>query len=124
MATLTLTKLFINLMQTGAAVSAQSADRSRKHSIDGKVRTFAGGRQRSIAIAGERTEFPFTLVYVPEADITTLRSWINQTVELRDHRGQRYVGTFYELNVDEIKDVLGSYYVKSILYTVTYTEGV
>lgn len=125
MATLTLTKIFINLLSTGAAVSAYSGDeRERGHDMAGEVRGYAGGRQRSITTYGERGRFSFTLIEVPDADIVTLRSWIGQGVQVRDHRGQTFYGVYHGLELAEVKALPGHYHVAIALRTITYNEAV
>lgn len=123
-ATLNLTKVWVNLLATGATVSAQSGpDRGRQHDQAGEVRTYAGGRQRSITTAGERGQFTVTLVDVSLTTVELLRGWIGQPVQLRDHRGQRFFGVFYAVNVIEAKDPV--YYNVAIdLRTLTVAEGV
>ena len=124
MATLMLTKLWINEMSTGLSVAAQSKDRERTTSVAGKVETFADGRQRSIVTVGEVVVIPFTLVLVTMAQIDQLRAWYGKTTQWRDHRGQRYVGTFYELKITEYIDNIGFYDAASTFYGVTFVDGV
>jgi len=93
------------------------------HGMEGGVQTFASGRQRSISHVGERGQFGFTLVDVTEAQITLLREWKGKTVSVRDHRGQRYVGSYYEINVDEDKSNITLYNAAIVLSFVTYEEG-
>lgn len=125
MATLTLTKVWINRQDTGEAISAQSLPtRSRSHSDDGEVRTYAGGRQRAILRAGERGQFDFTLVRVSATTVDTLRLWKGLPVQVRDHRGQRFWGIFLEVPVIELRDEVAFYNVPLSLRIITVTEGV
>jgi len=102
MATLTLSKIFVNLIDTGEAVSGNSdPSRTQQHDMDGEVRTYAGGRQRSITREGVRGSFGFTLLQLTKANVDTLTSWIGQTVQVRDHRGQRFHGVYYAIAVGE-----------------------
>ena len=85
--TLSLTKLWINLLSSGAAVSAYSNDRSGAFTNIGEVKQMAGGRQRGISVVGEAGVYQFTLVDVPIADVDTLRLWKGQTVQVRQQPG-------------------------------------
>jgi hypothetical protein len=124
MATLALTKLWINLLVNGAAVSAQSDPRrARQHAQTGEVRTYAGGRQRSVTTVGERGVFSFTLVDVSMVTVELLRLWVGQVVQVRDHRGQRFFGVFYTVAPVEEKDP-ALYSLPLELHVVTTTEGV
>jgi len=123
MATLILTRCWVNRLATGDAVSAQSApDRSRRHEMDGEVRTFAGGRQRSITSLGERGAFSFVLVDVSLTTVDLLRTWIGQPVQVRDHRGQRFFGVFYTVSPVEAKEPT-LYHVPISLRVITVAEG-
>lgn len=125
MATLNLTKVWVNRLDTGEAVSAQSdRKRAREHSMAGDVRTYAGGRQRAISQEGERGTFDVTLVRVTPADIETLRAWQGIPVQVRDHRGQRFVGVFFAVPVVEQRDDVNAYDVPLSLRIVTVVEGV
>lgn len=123
MTTLTLTKLWINRMDTGEAFSAYSSERSRAHSVEGEVRTYAGGRQRAVYVAGERGEFPFKLINLTAAEVEIVRGWTGLTVQIRDHRGQRFFGAYFEVAVEEVKAPV-VYNVQATLRVLTVTEGV
>ena len=104
MATLTLTRCWLNLVATGAAVTAASAPgRAVGVSQDGEVRTFAGGRQRAIVRAGVHGQYDVVLRLVPRADITTLTSWMGLPVQVRDNLGRLYVGVFLAVPETERK---------------------
>jgi hypothetical protein len=119
---LTLSKLWINRLDNGQAVSAQSAGRGRSHDQAGDVRTYAGGRQRAVTIAGERGTFTFRLADVTLPTVELLRSWVGLDVQVRDHRGQRFFGVFFGVTVVEHKDP-SLYEVAIVLRTVTVVEG-
>lgn len=124
MATLLLTKIFVNLMSSGEFVAAYSqVGRGYSTSVEGRVDTFGGGRQRAIAVEGERTAYPFTLVDVTPADVDTLRGWKGQTVCVRDNRGRRFFGVFHELSPVEVRDQ-DLYNVPIALQGVSTEEGV
>jgi hypothetical protein len=102
MATLTLTKVFVNLLATGASVSAQSGQgREQDYGMAGQVRTYGGGRQRAVSTFGETTDYAFMLRNVPPADLATLRLWKGETVVVRNHKGEKYYGTYFELKAVE-----------------------
>lgn len=126
MPTLTLTAVWINLVASGEDVSAASDDsRSREYSATGEVRTYGEGRQRSVSSEGERGSFTFTLVDVTEDQITTLREWAGQLVQVRDYRGRRFFGTYYAVQVGEprVLRAAGTYTAGIALQFLTYTEG-
>jgi hypothetical protein len=122
-ATLALSKIWINRMDGGAAVSAQSSGRARAHDMNGEVRTYAGGRQRSRTVAGERGQFTFRLEDVSLTTVDLLRTWSGRDVQVRDHRGQRFFGVFFGVNIIERKEP-AFYVVELMLRTVTVVEGV
>ena len=124
MAQLNLTKVWINQLADGAAISAQSAvQRARGHDVAGEVRTYAGGRQRAISTAGERGKFTFAMVDVSLATVEALRGWITHPVQVRDHRGQRFFGVYFAVAVLEARDP-AFYNVAIELQTTTTVEGV
>lgn len=123
MATLTLTRVWVNRLDTGDAVSAQSAvGRTREHSLAGAVRGYAGGRQRAVVQAGERGKFELTLRFLPATTVELLRSWIGVPVQIRDHRGQRFSGVFFAVPIVEHRSPL-DYDVALALQTITVTDG-
>lgn len=125
MATLTLNRLWINLIATGDSVDAYTApDRPAVYEQAGEVRTFAGGRQRSITMEGERGTFSFVLQDVVRADITTLRSWQGLTVQVRDNRGRLFNGVYFGLSENERFNEPTLYQVAITLNVVSQDEGV
>lgn len=119
-----LTKVWINRLDTGAAVSAQSdIQRARSHSVEGEVSTWAGGRQRATMVQGERGQFNVTLVMVSLSTVDTLRSWVGTPVQVRDARGQKFLGTFFVVPIKERREV-DLYDVDLSVSTLTVTEGV
>jgi hypothetical protein len=94
MASLLLTRVWVNLLATGAAVAAQSTERSREYKKKVEVRTYAGGRQRAVTADGAPTQFAFTLRLLTWTQVETLISWIGLPVQVRDHRGTRYFAVF------------------------------
>lgn len=124
MTTLTLTKLFVNLLSTGAFVAAQSDSRSAQYTNAGEVKQLAGERLRSVTVAGERGTFSFVLLDVPVADVDTLRSWKGQTVQVRDDRGRVFFGVYHEVTPTDVRDKKTQYNVAIALKTVTVDPGV
>ncbi|MEV4197008.1 hypothetical protein [Micromonospora globbae] len=128
MATLNLDRVWINRLDTGEAVAAQSWDRSQSYEKDGEVRTYAGGRQRAISAEGERGTFAFTLRKLPLSAVELLRSWKGLAVQVRDHRGQRWTGVYFTVTPLEplVPPGPGPYWydVALTLRTVTAVEGV
>ncbi len=96
MVALSLDRTFVNLVSTGQAVQAYTGrGRTREYYTDGSVQAFAGGRFRSISTEGVGGKQTFMLRDVSSADIETLKSWIGETVLVRDNRGRRMFGTYY-----------------------------
>lgn len=124
MATLTLTKLWINVLATGEAVSGFSLDRGEELDMDGGVRTYAGGRRRAYTTPGDIGTFGFTLRHMTKADVDTLKLWRGILVQVRDHRGQRFVGVYRKVKPDEVKSDINLYDVSMTLETVSFVEGV
>lgn len=123
MVAITLDRTFVNLVATGAVIQAYTGrGRSRNYRTDGAVQAFAGGRYRSIALEGVAGQQTFMLRDVSTADIDTLKSWIGETVLVRDNRGRRMFGTYYEVGYqDRMLD--GYYDVTLNVVEVTYNEG-
>lgn len=97
MTTLVLTSVWLNRMDTGEGISVPSAGRTRQTGVEGRVTTAAGGRRRAISQAGQLQTYAFTLLSITHTTMVKLESWLGIAVQLRDHRGQRFVGTFFEL---------------------------
>lgn len=68
----------------------------------GEVRTYANGRRRHVARAGrQRTVTVQAEVLRNRVLLHSLRSWEGQTVLLRDPRGRKVYGVFFDLEIDE-----------------------
>lgn len=125
MATLNLTRVFINLYATGAAVSAVSAPgRSESYQVAGETRMYAGGRRRSMTQQGELGSYSVTLLQVPRVDVETLRGWKGQVVQVRDHKGRLFTGTFFVVAIAEYRDTATVFDVAIALDTLTVAVGV
>lgn len=124
MATVILPKVFVTLVSTGEDISGYSArDRSQEHEMTGEVRQYAGGNKRAVTSEGVMSTFGFTLRDMSLADIVTLKSWIGLTVQVRDHRGQRFFGTYFKVTPIEHSEI-ADYDVAITLNVVSYNEEV
>lgn len=124
MATLTLGKGFVNLVATGQAVSGyMDPDRGEDYEVPGEVRTYAGGRRRSITAAGEAGTYRPVFRNVPRTTVETLRTWQGQLVQVRDNVGRRFVGVYHGVTPTEIRGA-GTWDVGFTLTVVTAPEGV
>ena len=126
MAILLLDKVWINLVATGEGVAGHSVyGRDAGFVATGEVRTFAGGRRRSISQVGEAGTYSCTLRFMTQTQIETLQSWARRTVQVRDNLGRKFFGVYYDVNPKEIAKGLGAQYdVPIVVNVVTYTEGV
>jgi hypothetical protein len=123
MATLILKRAWLNLCSTGVAIAAPTTGRSQVWSNEGETRTYAGGHQRSITQEGERGRFAFTMRLLTLDQIETLKTWKGQTVQFRDHRGQRLFGVFRQVTPVELTPP--TLYDAAIeIQLVTYNEEV
>ena len=86
---------------SGESVAAGSTDRASESSVEGEVRTYAGGRQRSVTTVGLRQEYGFTLRDVVLADLTKLESWAGSTVQVRNNFAQRFIGVYFKVGASE-----------------------
>ncbi|MFC0504216.1 hypothetical protein [Micromonospora costi] len=123
MAVINLDRVWINLMSTGEAVAAFSADRARRVSVQGENRTYGGGRRRAITQEGHTDVITFTLRRVTTAQRDQLRDWLGRDVMYRDYRGQRIVGTLFDLDIREYKAERDLYDLATTLNGVTWVEG-
>ncbi len=124
MVAIELGKTFVNLVSTGALVAAYTGrGRTRAKSQEGSVERFAGGRFRSISTEGVAGSQTFTLRDVSPADLATLEGWIGELVLVRDNRGRRMFGTYYQVNYADRPNE--NYYdVELNVLEVSYNEGV
>jgi hypothetical protein len=124
MTTLTLTKLWINRLDTGEAIAAQTGrERSQQFGVDLTVRQYAAGRRRAVAVEGEAGELNWRVIAVSRTLKDQLRSWSGLAVQVRDHRGQKFYGVFAGVAVSEYMRP-DLYAVSFTLQTVSFTEGV
>jgi hypothetical protein len=124
-ATLTLNAIWINLATTGASVSGYRNDGDADTAeMTGRVATYAGGRQRGVTSEGVAQTWPFTLRGVTTANTLTLRSWLGQTVLVRDNRGRKMWGVLMSAPRTPWKEQLDQYDVEVALRLVSVVEGV
>jgi hypothetical protein len=120
-----LTKLWVNLLSTGESVSAYGQiGRTSEFSIDGDVVTYAGGRQRGESVDGERSTYTFTLQDCTLAQRDRLRLWFGLPVIVRDHRGQAFYCTYFQINLNERTYELDLYEITITVQGVTVAQGV
>lgn len=125
MATVTLTKVFINLLSTGEAVSAMSQrDRTVTYGKRGDVRVYAGGRLRAVTLEGAPNTFSFVLQDVVRADIDKLRAWAGLPVQVRDNRGRVWTGVYFDVPENERFNEPTLYTVPIVLNGVTEVEEI
>jgi hypothetical protein len=123
MATLTLTKLWVNRMTTGEAVSAQHLPGADDTAImSGRVATYSGGRQRAVSQEGIAGTWSVVMVQVSYADTEKLRSWMGETVLVRDGRGRKLWGVVLEVPRSPWKEQLDTYDVTMTVQLVTVDE--
>lgn len=122
MVAITLDRTYVNLVSTGALVAAYTG-RGRSHTYQsaGAVQPFAGGRFRSITTEGVSGTQTFMLRDVTDTQLATLQSWIGETVLVRDNRGRRMFGTYYEVAYSD-GNTFGYYDVQLSVSEVTYNE--
>ncbi len=125
-----LTKMWLTNVVSMESVGAQTApDREQTHSVQGEIRTYAGGRQRAVGSIGAAGTWKFTLVELTLAQVSLLRAWMESgvTVFTRDHRAQSMYGTFFELSIHENAAqtyAFATYSADITLQRVDVTEGV
>ena len=123
MALITLTKLWINLAETGESVAAQSNSRTANRSSEGDVRQYAGGRQRAVTTVGLQGKYAFTLVRISFAQLRKLEEWVGQTVCVRDNRGNKFFGVYFSVPWEEPDREPDEYNCTISLEEVTFVEG-
>lgn len=122
--TLNLQRLWLNRTDTGQGISAASdRDRSTGYAIAGEVRTYASGRRRAVAVAGVEVDVSRTFVALDNPTKEQLITWLGVHCQLRDHRGNKWFGVFFKVDVGEY--MLPTLYQATVTLLVTTTvEGV
>ncbi len=124
MTVLVLDRVWINRLDTGEAISARTdPDRTQTFERGLDVREYANGRMRAVSTGGERGEIPLRIVAIDQATKDLLRTWAGLAVQVRDHRGQRWFGTFKGVSVGEYAEP-GLYSAGFALQLLTVVEGV
>jgi hypothetical protein len=129
---LQLTKLWLTSVLSGESHGWYTdPERDQSYSTKGEIRTYAGGRQRAIGSVGVAGSWKFTLVEMSLADTVILRTWLDAgvTVFARDHRGQSMYGTFFGVDLSEIRAMTYNspqnlYRASITLQAVDVVEGV
>lgn len=92
----TLSRCWIALasdLSSSIQIDADSIDEAP--TMTGQVRTYAGGRQRSIVRAGIANQVTLKATLVDPATLSTLTSWLGQTMLLRTPFGDRWWVTLF-----------------------------
>lgn len=123
MVMLTLTKTWINKFTTGAAVTGyRSGDDTDMQEMTGRIAAYAGGRQRAVTSEGVAGAWSFMLRQVSVTDTEILRTWLGQTVLVRDNRGRRMYGVLLAAPRTPWKEALDTYDVEVTVRQVTVAE--
>ncbi|MEV0881760.1 hypothetical protein AB0I85_28510 [Micromonospora echinofusca] len=103
MATVALTKLWINHLATGAAIAAHTAPgRTRRLTTPGEVRTYGSSTRRPVAAPAIRDHtYTFTLRDITTTTHDTLAAWIGQPVQIRNDRGLLLHAVYYGIDTAE-----------------------
>lgn len=124
MATLTLDRVWINRLDTGEAFSGYSIpNKTLSLRMDGQVRSYAGGRRRSMSTGGVGGVWPVAFRLQTLTTLVTLEDWFGVPVQVRDNRGQLRNGVYFELSITELHEPL-YYDIGLDLQLVTVSEGV
>lgn len=123
MATLTLNKSWLNLLDTGVGISFYTLkEKSLTRSVKGEVRQYAAGNQVAIAAKGVKGAFSFSIARLTQTDVDVLDTWLSQAVIYRDTRSRALFGVFFDYNVTDNSNP--RYFTVSIVINqVTYVEG-
>lgn len=123
MVMVTLGKTYVNLVATGELITGYTGKgRTRAKSQEGSAQKFAGGRFRSISVEGVAGEQTFVLRDLTYANIQTLETWIGQLVLIRDNRGRRMFGVYYDVGYTDGPNE--NYYDVTLnVKEITYNEG-
>jgi hypothetical protein len=126
MTVLVLDKLWLNRLDTGEAIAAISSptDRSQQFAKQVTVHEYASGRLRAISTGtASRGQLVYRLMNIDYATKEKLISWAGVAVQVRDYRGQKWFGTFSDVDVTEYEQP-GQYTAGFTLTTITVVEGV
>lgn len=129
MATVTLTQLWLFDVVSQDSINCYTdPSRSQSFATAGAIRTYAAGRQRAVGTIGMAGQWSYTLVELTLTTLTKLKTWLSGgiTVLARDHRGQSFYATFFQVDVDEkIGQGASAVYTAKITFNlVDVVEGV
>ena len=97
MTTVNLTAVWIQDAQALAtAVQVHATAITETPSVDGSVRSYANGRQRSVARSARPRQVAMSFTLVSSADAATLAGWAGRTVLLRDPFGFKMYAVYYD----------------------------
>jgi hypothetical protein len=125
-----LVKFWVTNTVTQEQISAYSMpDRKRGSSVTGEVRRYAGGRMRAVGIQGKSSTWAVSLAELSLSQVETLELWMTQgiTILARDNHGVGMYGTFFGVDIDEMRAInySTSVYTASIdIQRVDVVEGV
>jgi hypothetical protein len=124
MTILVLNKLWLDRFDTGESIAGASGrDRGTSVAVSGEVRTYANGRRRAITAVGARGSVTRRMVQLDYATKEKLISWLGANMQMRDHRGNKWFGVFFAVEITEY--MRPDLYAASItLETTTTVEGV
>ncbi len=125
MVMLTLDKTWITNHGTGDTVAGnRDTDDGDEFSVASRVQQYAGGRRRAITTEGVAGQWKVSIRGMTTADTEKLRTWLGQTVLVRDNRGRRMYGLLSRVPRATWKEQLDLYDVEVAIELVTVNESV
>ena len=102
MTILLLDRLWLNRLDTGETIAGASGrEPSSSYSMEGQVRTYASGRRRAITTEGLKTEVTRSMIALSFDTKELLVTWLGASIQMRDYRGNKWFGVFFEVAVGE-----------------------
>lgn len=124
MAAVALSAVWIQDAQAlGTAVQVHATSIVETQSTDGSVRSYANGRQRSVAKTARPRQVAMTLTLVAQADGATLASWEGRMVLIRDPFGLKMYAVYYS-TVRTQREIAGVDDISLTATEVTFSEAV
>ena len=124
MASVALTDLWLHdASDLSDSVTLWLADEKASVSQAGAVRRYANGRLRAVTRVGQRESVQVTVHLSDRTQLDQLRDWCGSLLMLRDKRGRKLWGSYFDLDVTEL---VPSTFV-SVAFTfhqTTYSEAV
>lgn len=124
-----LNRFWLTNTVTQESIGRYSApDRDRGSSVQGEVRRYAGGRMRAVGALGRASQWGVTLVELTLDDTELLELWMSEgvTVFARDNHGASMYGTFFQVDINELRAVtypLAVYTASIQIQRVDVVEG-